>query len=116
MTQCDAVRAHRATSGSTDRGHPNHQKTLLVAGLAFSLLWGVSVPVAADDPTAENVTQLKEGIVETLATWILSVLALSAWNALIARGPLRNPSGATKTKATSDVCNIAGSFEPCRIL
>lgn len=54
--------------------HRNYPKTLLVAGIALSLLLAVAAPTAAADPTAENVTKLKEGIVETLATWIPFVI------------------------------------------
>ncbi|MFA5860446.1 MAG: hypothetical protein WDA16_02000 [Candidatus Thermoplasmatota archaeon] len=48
-------------------------RNLVVAGLilASALL---AFPTAAADPTSENVTKLKEGIVETLATWIPFVI------------------------------------------
>lgn len=54
--------------------HKNtYLKTLLVAGLAVCALMAFTTNAAAD-PTSENVTKLKEGIVETLATWIPFVI------------------------------------------
>lgn len=54
--------------------HDNHRNRLIVAGLALSVLLTLSAPTAAADPTSENVTKLKEGIVEVLATWIPFVI------------------------------------------
>ena len=51
----------------------NYHRNLLLAGLVFAaLVFGTTT--AAADPTSENVTKLKEGIVETLATWIPFVI------------------------------------------
>ena len=53
----------------------NYRRTAAAALVTLSLILMVmGTSVAAADPTTENVTKLKEGIVETLATWIPFVI------------------------------------------
>ena len=57
--------------------HPTYPKparslTGVLALLALALV--MAPATAAADPTSENVTKLKEGIVEVLATWIPFVI------------------------------------------
>jgi hypothetical protein len=53
------------------RNYPRTATVLVLGMLSLSLL---IAGTAAADPTAENVTKLKEGIVEVLATWIPFVI------------------------------------------
>lgn len=53
--------------------HRNYPRTAALGTLALLTL-SLFVSTAAADPTSENVTKLKEGIVEVLATWIPFVI------------------------------------------
>lgn len=54
--------------------HRNYPRTATVLVLAMLSLSLFITTAAAADPTSENVTKLKEGIVEVLATWIPFVI------------------------------------------
>ena len=53
-----------------NKNHPRIAVAATLALISLSLL----ATTAAADPTTENVTKLKEGIVEVLATWIPFVI------------------------------------------
>lgn len=55
--------------------HTNYPRKFALVGLVLiSTMLTFAATAAAQDPTSENVTKLKEGIVETLATWIPFVI------------------------------------------
>lgn len=53
---------------------PNYLRTFGLAAFVLIMTVTTFTATAAADPTSENVTKLKEGIVETLATWIPFVI------------------------------------------
>ena len=54
--------------------HTHYRRLATLATLALIMVAVALTPTAAADPTSENVTKLKEGIVEVLATWIPFVI------------------------------------------